>query len=59
MRVFISVVDQFIKLTKAYDILRDPERRKEYDETIRAKIAARKRREEMDAKRQQGVKGII
>jgi len=43
----------FLKLTKAYDILSDPKKRREYDEKLKAKLQQKARIEKFDAKRRQ------
>jgi len=43
----------FLKLTKAYDVLSDPKKRREYDEKLKAKLHQKERIEKFDAKRRQ------
>jgi len=43
----------FLELTKAYDVLSDPKKRREYDEKLKAKLQQKARIEKFDAKRRQ------
>ncbi|OUM66500.1 hypothetical protein PIROE2DRAFT_59319 [Piromyces sp. E2] len=43
----------FLKLTKAYEVLCDPKKRREYDEKLKAKLHQKARIEKFDAKRRQ------
>ncbi|ORX45047.1 DnaJ-domain-containing protein [Piromyces finnis] len=43
----------FLKLTKAYETLSDPKKKREYDEKIKAKLHQKERIEKFDSKRRQ------
>mmetsp|Transcript_63889 Transcript_63889/g.151119 ORF Transcript_63889/g.151119 Transcript_63889/m.151119 type:complete len:297 (+) Transcript_63889:64-954(+) len=48
-----KAVEFFLQVTKAFDTLSDPKERAVYDEKVKAKLAARKRTEQMDSKRRE------
>jgi len=47
-----------LHLTKAYEVLSDPKKRREYDEKLKAKLHQKERIEKFDAKRRQMKEGI-
>ena len=54
----VIIVKIFLKLTKAYEVLSDPKKKREYDEKLKAKLHQKERIQKFDAKRRQMKEGI-